>query len=187
MDHSYRILSPRLLLRPLTEHDLEVIRTWPNHASTRIWFHDYQPIDIDRAVNDYERYRLNERDMMFVAVWMEQELAIGTASLSRIDLTMRTAELGKVYIGSPEAQGLSFGEEMVSALTAFGIGTLGLKQLELYVKVTNTRAIRVYMNCGYVHDRSYRHHRVKGATSSLIRMVYTVPRKRSIDASESQG
>lgn len=184
MDHSYRILSPRLLLRPLTEHDLEIIRTWPNQAITRIWYYDYQPLDADRIENYYERYRTNERDMMFVAVWMEHEQVIGTGSLCRIDPTMRTAELGRVYIGSPEAQGHSFGEEIVSALTAFGIRTLGLKQIELFVKVTNTRAIRVYMNCGYVHDRSYRHHRTKGATSSLIRMVYTVPRKR-LDAGES--
>ncbi|MCG7405984.1 GNAT family N-acetyltransferase [Paenibacillus sp. ACRRX] len=177
MDHSYRILSPRLLLRPLTEHDLDQVRSWRNQEHIRIWFQDDHVIEPEQHFNWYERYRTNDSDMMFIAVRLDKEKPIGTAALYRINPYKRRAEFGRVLIGDSESQGQSYGEEIVKAVTQFGLNTLGLQSIELFVKVTNTRAIRIYMNCGYVHDSSYRHPVAQGS-SALIRMVCFASKRR---------
>ena len=170
MEHSYRILTPRLLLRPLTEHDLERVRGWRNQDHIRIWFHDDQPIEPEQHLSWYERYRQNNHDMMFIAVQLDKEIPIGTGALYRIDPARKMAEFGRVLIGDINYQGQGYGEEIVRSLTSFGFERLRLQTIELFVKVTNTRAIKIYMNCGYVHDRSYRHYGTK-ETGTLVRMV----------------
>ena len=177
MEHSHRILTPRLLLRPLTEHDLERVRGWRNQENIRIWFQDDQLIQPEQHLSWYERYRTNANDMTFIAVQLRQEIPIGMGALYRIDHINGIAEFGRVLIGDIDYQGQGYGEEIVRGLTKFGLEQLGMNTVELFVKITNTRAIKAYMNCGYVHDRSYRQPGARGS-SSLIRMICTNPHYR---------
>ena len=171
MEHSYRVLTPRLMLRPFTEHDLEHVRGWRNHE--QLLFQEEALSQTEQHLNGYERYRQNEHDMMFMAVHLKDEKPIGTGALFRVNRTNSSAEFGRVLIGNSDYQGLGLGEEIVKGLTQFGIVGLGLNTIELYVKITNTRAIKIYMNCGYVHDRTFRHYGPKSSGGSLIRMICT--------------
>lgn len=182
MEHSYRILSPRLMLRPLTEHDLERVRGWRNQDHIRIWLQDDHLIEPEQHQSWYERYRQNDQDMMFIAVHLDNEVPIGTGALYKIDPTRKIAEFGRVLIGDIDYQGQGYGEEIVRSLTRFGLERLRMQTIELFVKVTNTRAIKIYMNCGYVHDRSYRNYGNK-ETGSLVRMVCNAPQLRKGDRS----
>lgn len=177
MDHSYRTLTPRLLLRPLTEHDLEVVMQWRHQDPIRIWFQQDDSLQPEQHLSWFERYRQNDQDMMFTAIQLEHEIPIGTGAIYRIDKLNGVAEFGRVLIGNERFQGQGYGEEIVKGLTRFGIEHLGLNMIELYVKITNTRAIKIYMNCGYVHDRTFRQPYSKGG-GSLIRMVCTAAKYR---------
>lgn len=174
VDHSYRVLTSRLLLRPLTEHDLEIVLRWRRHDHIRKWFQDDLTIEPKQQLTWYERYRQREDDMMFVAVVLNENKPIGAGSLYRINKLSRTAEFGRVFIGEADAQGMGYGEEIVRGITDFGVEMLSLRWVELFVKITNTNAIRTYTNCGYVHDRKYRPSNSRDL-GSIVRMIRTAP------------
>lgn len=75
---------------------------------------------------------------------------VGLGMSPEIDHSERTAELG--YIVAASARGRGVGSEILSALTDWGFGTLGMLRLQLYISVANAASQHVARRCGYVRE-----------------------------------
>ncbi len=72
---------------------------------------------------------------------------LGFASLFRLDLPAREAEIG--YAVAPAARGRGVAGRALRLLTAWAIDDLGLERLELRIAVTNPASERVAARAGY--------------------------------------
>ena len=75
---------------------------------------------------------------------------LGFASMFRLDLPAREAEIG--YAIAPSARGRGVAGRALALLTRWGIDDLGLERLELRIAVTNPASERVAAHGGYVQE-----------------------------------
>ena len=75
---------------------------------------------------------------------------LGFASMFRLDLPAREAEIG--YAVAPAARGRGVAGRALALLTAWGLGELGLERLELRIAVTNPASERVAARAGYTRE-----------------------------------
>ena len=75
---------------------------------------------------------------------------LGFASMFRLDLPAREAEIG--YAIAPSARGRGVAGRALALLTRWGIDDLGLERLELRIAVTNPASERVAARGGYLRE-----------------------------------
>ena len=75
---------------------------------------------------------------------------LGFASMFRLDLPAREAEIG--YAIAPSARGRGVAGRALALLTRWGIDDLGLERLELRIAVTNPASERVAARGGYLQE-----------------------------------
>jgi len=75
---------------------------------------------------------------------------LGFASMFRLDLPAREAEIG--YAIAPSARGRGVAGRALALLTRWGIDDLGLERLELRIAVTNPASERVAVRGGYLRE-----------------------------------
>jgi RimJ/RimL family protein N-acetyltransferase len=75
---------------------------------------------------------------------------LGFASMFRLDLPAREAEIG--YAVAPSARGRGVAGRALALLTRWGIDDLGLERLELRIAVTNPASERVAARGGYLQE-----------------------------------
>jgi len=75
---------------------------------------------------------------------------LGFASMFRLDLPAREAEIG--YAVAPSSRGQGVAGRALSLLTRWGLADLGLERLELRIAITNPASERVAARGGYVQD-----------------------------------
>jgi diamine N-acetyltransferase len=147
------IVNGRIRLRLLQEADLDMTRAWRNQDHIRRWFFTSDPISEAQHRGWFAAYQRRDDDFVFV-VEETESLArpVGQAALYRVDWESRRAEFGRLMIGEPAATGLGLGRLATAALTGFALETWGLHEVYLDVLETNTRAIAIYRQCGYVES-----------------------------------
>ena len=75
---------------------------------------------------------------------------LGFASMFRLDLPAREAEIG--YAVAPAARGRGVAGRALALLTGWGLDELGLERLELRIAVTNPASERVATRAGYTRE-----------------------------------
>jgi RimJ/RimL family protein N-acetyltransferase len=150
------IETPRLRLRLLEERDLPLTLAWRNQEHIRRWFLDDAPIAPERHRAWYADYQQRDDDFVFLIErrgpgWQP----VGQAALYRVDRRERSGEFGRLLIGPAEARGQGLAREATCALLAAAHERLGLEEVHLEVRAENTRAIALYLACGFqVVDRT---------------------------------
>ena len=91
------------------------------------------------------RGKLEEKAVVFSMLEKETGEFIGNIEL--MDPDGEKGELGIAITAAKQDRG--YGTEAVSALTAYGFETLGLRRIFLRTRPFNARAIRVYEKCGF--------------------------------------
>ena len=76
--------------------------------------------------------------------------AVGFAAYVQLDLEGRQGEIG--YVIAPDARGRGIATRAVSLLTEWGLGTLGLRRIELRIDPRNTASCRVAERAGYTQE-----------------------------------
>jgi RimJ/RimL family protein N-acetyltransferase len=75
---------------------------------------------------------------------------LGFASMFRLDLPAREAEIG--YAVAPAARGQGVAGRALALVTRWGLHELGLERLELRIAVTNPASERVAAGAGYIKE-----------------------------------
>jgi diamine N-acetyltransferase len=137
-------------LRLLESHDLAHTLMWRNQDENRQWFVHSEPVSWENHLRWFQHYQQRDDDLVFIAeATGDPSCPIGQASLYHIDWTSRSAEFGRLLIGEPAARGRGLGREITRALLELGFNAWGLTRVHLEVLAHNTRAIGIYLHCGF--------------------------------------
>lgn len=152
-----------LCLRPLRHDDLEYTLAWRNREGVRQCFLYSELITPQQHLHWFEQYLLKPDDCVLIAE-MQTGGRIGQLALYDIDLQKRTAEVGR-FIASPEYAGRGMMRKAIEALFIIAANSLGLETLYLEVLPTNTRALELYRQLGFVAEIS---------ETSVVKMTKTL-------------
>jgi len=141
----------KIYIRPLRESDADVSYLWRNDRE--IWTHTGSKPNRIISQNDEIAWikevlqRTTER--RFAICIEEKNSYIGNVQLTNID--KQRAEL-HIFIGEKEYWGKGVGTEATSLILKYAFQVLMLEEVYLIVNKKNTKAIKMYMNCGFVNS-----------------------------------
>jgi diamine N-acetyltransferase len=137
-------------MRLLEERDLPLTLEWRNREENRQWFFSSDPIAPEQHRRWFERYKEKDDDFVFVIEELESlKRPVGQLSLYDIDWAAGRAEFGRLLIGDPEAHGLKLAQLATTGLTDEALAGWGLREIMVYCRESNTRAIRVCAASGF--------------------------------------
>lgn len=137
--------SERLLFKPVDENDIEWLRETRNKH--RDSFFDSHEITTEQQKAWYTKYRESGTDHMFQVALKSGE-AIGTIALYDIDISNRTAKLGRVLL-LEEFRQHGYAEEMVKTILKLAFETIRLYKVKVEVHLDNINAIAIYARAGF--------------------------------------
>lgn len=157
MNHNYVIRSNEIVLTPIDEDDIELMRGWRNAPFNQTSFLTNSYIEAEQQKIWYQNYLSKNDDMMFI---VNDELAGGTAKVGMvglydIDTEQGIAEFGRLLIGEPSARGRGLGITVTSLLCEFGFKQLKLGEIRLEVLAENAIANGIYTKAGFLPKGSY--------------------------------
>lgn len=145
--------SPRIVLRKMTEHDIEIYHTWRNDTevmqSTSLLLDVY---DIEETQEFVRQIILaSQSAKSYLIIEKESEKPIGITSLIHIDYKNRNAEC-IIDIGDKASWGKGYGTEAMKLLLAYGFLEMNLHRIYLRVFSFNNRAIQLYKKLGFQQE-----------------------------------
>lgn len=149
MKHNYSIKNKNVLLRPLYEKDIELLRNWRNDKKNTKFLRQIPFITHEAQKQWYEKY-LNNNDEICFAIEECKELNCLVGSLSLYNFKGNTAEFGKILIGDKEAHGRQIGFNATVAALKIAFDDLDLKRVVLEVYENNLPAKRIYEKAGFI-------------------------------------
>ncbi len=149
------IEGKRVELREIEEDDLERIVRWRNDQDTLKWLFSYRPLCMASQRKWYERYLEDDSLQTFIIELKQDQLSIGTVSLSDIDHKNQRGELG-ILIGEKEFRGKGLGKESLELLMDYAFSQENLGKIKAHVFSDNLGAIKLYEQCGFVLEGTLR-------------------------------
>lgn len=168
-----RLQGTLVMLREYRSEDLSWMRQWVNDRE--IVMHLSDIFLYPHALESTEAYLDAMLDGSsdsrgFVIADPVTEAYIGQVNLDSIDWKNRVGKIG-IVIGSTENHGRGYGTEAMKLLIDFAFLEMNLNRLELEVYDFNERAIRSYLNCGFIQEGRLRERQYKnGKYSDVIQM-----------------
>ena len=148
MKHDYRYEAKRIILRPLEEEDIELLRELRNENR-----HLFLTTDVVTAEGQrkwYQHYLTKQDDIMFVVEKKDNPgQFIGTVALYDIDWDNMICEFGRTLIDKKLAPEKGIGTEATAAMCAFGFDVLKIKKIIGHAWKTNERILKVDLRAGY--------------------------------------
>lgn len=154
-DHRIKLIGERLVLRPMTEGDWDVLLRWNNDPDVLYWFEGY---DVDsRSLDQVQRiYRgMSQKAFMFIGEYQDQSIAECWLQEMNLDyileahpgLDVRRIDLG---IGKKALWGQGLGTEIIGLLTRFGFAEEGADMIfGPGIRDDNIRSLRAFAKNGY--------------------------------------
>lgn len=149
MIHNYTSKFKNVVLRPLSENDIEYLRVWRNDSNNSKYLRQIPYITPEMQKSWFNNY-LNNNDEMCFSIYENEELNRIVGSLSLYEFIGRQAEFGKILIGDPEAHGKSIGCNSILAVLKIAFETLNLKKVVLHVYEENIVAKHIYEKVGFL-------------------------------------
>ena len=145
----------KIRLRPPERADLPLFVQWLSNPEMR----EYVTIRyISQALEErwFENLLPNvsgaapER-LHFVIETLEEAQPIGVIGLENINWRDRETEMG-IIVGEPDFWGRGYGSDALRTVLEVGFRWYNLHRIFLRVVADNTRAVRSYEKCGFVHE-----------------------------------
>lgn len=140
------IQSYEVLLKRLTQEDIELVRNWRNDPkiSSFMSYRDHITQEMQQKWFDSIN---NGNNYYFVIHYNNKK--VGLADLKKINKTENSAELG-IFIYEDDYLNSMIPYKVMFSLTDFAFYELNLSYLEAYILKSNKRAIRFNMSYGFV-------------------------------------
>lgn len=161
------MMLDKMILRPITENDLERIRVWLQESEI---VESIQSRTVTSAEQQewYRRYLLDQTKKVF-AIEVDQR-HVGNISLFNIDTVSQRAML-TIFIGESNFRNNGLGSRALKALFEKAGHELGLRWISLEVLADNWRAIRCYEKVGMKKtDVLKKHVKVHGQLKDMVKM-----------------
>ena len=161
----------RVLLRPVTEDDLETMWSWDSDIELVALADDEPPLprSLESFREQLKKIMAKPEEVALFAIEADGSL-IGTCSLFDFDLTARTMQLG-IFIANRDYWGRGYGREAVGLLLEYAFRYRNQHKVYLGTFHDNERAIRSYLACGFVEEGRLREHSwVDGRYKDIVYM-----------------
>lgn len=145
------IYGKKVLLRPLTQADLPILRRFVNDPEVMRTSNVYWPVDDLRQENWFQSVSKAHDAVWFGIEATESGALAGTCCLVGIDWVSRLAEL-RIRIGDRQAWGQGLGTEATRLLLQYSFADLNLERIWLRVYASNQRAVHLYEKVGFQHE-----------------------------------
>ncbi|MDQ3751935.1 MAG: GNAT family N-acetyltransferase [Actinomycetota bacterium] len=161
----------KVLLRPVTEDDLETIWPWDSDIDLVALADDEPPLprSFESFREQLKKIMAKPEEVALFAIEADGSL-IGTCSLFHFDVTAHNVELG-IFIGDRSYWGRGYGREAIGLLLEYAFRFRNQRKVYLGTFDDNERAIRSYRACGFVEEGRLREHSwVDGRYKDLVHM-----------------
>ena len=159
MDHNYSARLDCILIRPLGNKDIELLREWRNDKKSTRFLRDVGYITEEMQKKWYQNYLKNDRDLVFAIEDIgELKRVVGSLSLYDWDRDSKTCEIGKIQIGDSAAHGKGIGRKTLVMAMKIAFQKLGIQKIVASVHPDNVQAYHNDMKIGF---------RVVGETPSV--------------------
>lgn len=145
MTHSYTRRWNNVTLKPLAQHEIELLRNWRNDSTENLYITRMPFITKEMQSQWFSRY-LEDNNCVMMAAYHGQDL-VGSVSL--YDFNGNTAEFGKLMIGNLY-RGKGFGHDITKACLDIGFEDMGLTNIIASVHTENLPALKIYVKIGFV-------------------------------------
>ncbi|WP_410991005.1 GNAT family N-acetyltransferase [Bacillus cereus] len=143
-----------LLLREITENDIQLIREWRNQDYIRKYFINNDYISKQQQQEWFQKYLNTNNDIMFVIEeTIELQKAIGTVALYNINSEKKNTEFGRLMIGYLPAYGKGFGKRAAILACKYAFEILNMREIHLNVLSCNFKAIQLYQEIGFATNK----------------------------------
>ncbi|PEZ26075.1 hypothetical protein CN345_27245 [Bacillus thuringiensis] len=147
----YSLEDNNLLIRTITEADIESIRKWRNQDHIRKYFINSNYINKKQQEEWFESYLKTDNDIMFIVEeTIEFHTTIGTVALYNINREKKHAEFGRLMIGYLPSAGKGFGKRTALLACKFAFEILNVSEIYLTVLNQNNKAKQLYADIGFV-------------------------------------
>ncbi|MCR5233034.1 MAG: UDP-4-amino-4,6-dideoxy-N-acetyl-beta-L-altrosamine N-acetyltransferase [Lachnospiraceae bacterium] len=142
------IESARLMFRPITVEDTDMVLKWRNSEHVKNNFIVRRDISKEEHLNWLKTKVFAEIVMQFIIIEKDSGIPIGSVYFRDIDRTARKAEYG-IFIGEESAKGKGYGKETAERMVKYFFDEMKFHKLSLRVLEKNQAAIRSYENAGF--------------------------------------
>lgn len=145
------IIGEKIVLRPITMADTDLIVTWRNNPLVRKNFIFREPFTSELHNNWMRTKVATGQVIQYIIVEKGSGLPVGSVYFRDIDAQTQSAEFG-IFIGEDSARGKGIGSETVELFSRYGIEMLHFRQIRLRLLERNEQAYRTYRNAGFEDD-----------------------------------
>ncbi|KAL6807718.1 acyl-CoA N-acyltransferase [Trichoderma sp. SZMC 28013] len=151
--------TPRLNLRPLTEHNQDDIINLDSDPQVTKYVHSGRPLTRDEAIQDHQERLSASRQVPGLGYWAGylDDIFIGWAALSPIQSNSGTFHAQKAELGyriSPHFWRRGYAKEMACELLRYGFEGLGLVEVVGQTMAVNEASRATMKACGMQHVRT---------------------------------
>lgn len=142
-----RIIGEKIILRPITFDDTNLIVKWRNNPQVKENF-IFQEAFTTKIHETWMKTKVITGEVCQYIIEDKNNNPIGSVYYRDIDETNKSAEFG-IFIGEDSARGIGLGSEATKMFINFGFNKLNLHRIMLRVLQENIRAYSSYLKVGF--------------------------------------
>lgn len=147
MQHIYSAIYENVMICPLEEDHIELLRMWRNNPQNAQFLNKMQYITKKMQKNWYESYLLNENEITFAII--EKTLNRMVGSISLLNFEKKRVECGHIMVGDAEAHGKHVCENALHAILKIAFVKMRMEEVYLHVFKDNVKAVHIYQKVGF--------------------------------------
>lgn len=148
-----------ILLKELTESDLEIVRNWRNSENVAPYMYNESYITEEEQIKWFQKIKDEINSKYWLIEYEGKKL--GLASITGIDKTLMSCYWA-FYIGESSVRGAGIGGKVEFNVIEYVFNDLKLNKLRCEVFVSNDKVIKLHEKFGFRREAYYREHCIKG-------------------------
>lgn len=152
MNHEYKLKNNNIILYPISECHLEMMRLYRNNKSNTKYLRKIKNISKKDQIDWYKNYLKNKKIYGFI-IKENHKLKKDVGTIFIYDIEKRSAEIGKIVIGDKNAHHMGIGQQAIELLTDFGLHELSLNKIKAEVNTENISSLVSFIKAGYLIDK----------------------------------
>lgn len=148
MQHIYSATYENVMICPLEEEHIELLRVWRNNPQNAQFLNKMHYITKEMQKNWYRSYLLNQNEITF-AIIEKKTLNRMVGSISLLNFEKNRVECGHIMVGDAEAHGNHVCENALRAILKIAFIKMNMKEVYLHVYKDNVKAVHIYQKVGF--------------------------------------
>lgn len=149
MKHDYSIECEHIILIPMDEQTSECYRKLRNREDNRNFFFNSAIIEREQQKKWFQNYLNKQSEYMFAAFLKEKMEFVGGIGIYDIDLSRKTAEVGRIIIDRNLAAGKGYGTEAIKGVCSIAKDKLNLEETYAYIYSANSASTKAFFKAGF--------------------------------------